>query len=109
MRRYSLAAILGVYAGDDDDGNDKGKVAEKKAHPEPKIQPTMTLDEAKALTNSDGVKYGDLDNETLHGMSIGIGKALSKNHLSDADKTLYIKKQVGIGMILQDRNKQPAS
>jgi len=53
IRRYALAAILGMYADEDQDGNDPkpGKVT-IKAQPQP-----MSLAQAATITNRDGVPY----------------------------------------------------
>lgn len=64
----------------------------------------MTIERAFAIENSDGVKYGDLDSDKLSMMTIGIGKALKKDGLTDADRQVYEDKLSAIKVILQARN-----
>jgi hypothetical protein len=64
----------------------------------------MTIEKACAVTNSEGTPYGELDNEKLSAMTIGIGKALNKNGLTDDKRNQYLEKQSAIKVILQARN-----
>ena len=79
LRRYSIAAVLGMYADEDVDGNG----AKSKAKPKPKSKPTsngkMSLESAQGVKNSKGQKYGDLDTETLANMANALPVALKKD------------------------------
>ena len=68
------------------------------------VQP-MPLDQAEAVLNSHGERYGDLDNETLSNMTIGIGKALKKTDLSQDKIDEYLFKRDAIQVILNARAK----
>jgi len=112
MRRYSLAAILGVYAGDDDDGTDKGKVAEKKTQPakpqpEPMMKPAMTLDEARKVTAKDGREYVTIPPDELHFHLKGISDALQRDDISTEKRAEFLKKQVAITMVLDSYVPEP--
>ena len=78
LRRYSIAAVLGMYADEDVDGNG----AKSKAKPKPKSKPTsggkMSLESAQEVKNNKGQKYGDLDTETLANMANALTKALKE-------------------------------
>ena len=82
LRRYSYSSVLGMYADEDVDGND-APPAKKKS--QPKKQPAkesgngkMSLETAKAIKNSKGEKYGDLDTEKLSHMFNAIQKSLGE-------------------------------
>lgn len=62
---------------------------------------TVDLAHLAGVCNSDGIAYIMLDREKLAGMSIGIGKALAKNGLTDEQKAEYQRKQSAIGEILE--------
>jgi len=107
LRRYALASILGIYADEDGDGNE-AKPAELKAREEkPKAKAvsdsdTMTIERACAITNSEGVAYGEIPSEKLQAMVLGINKGL-KNGVDDAKKAEYLEKKQAIGVILKAR------
>ncbi len=107
LRRYALASILGIYADEDGDGNEP-KPAELKAREEkPKAKAvsdseTMTIERACAITNSEGVKYGEIPSEKLQAMVLGINKGL-KNGVDDAKKAEYLEKKQAIQVILKAR------
>jgi hypothetical protein len=70
LRRYSLAAALGMYADEDADGNQPAPKAPQKAQPAPQEMPSvtpdeLTLEQAAELVNSQGMRYGDIDTEKL--------------------------------------------
>jgi hypothetical protein len=68
LRRYALAAILGIYADEDADGNQPAPAPKKQPAPAdmPNITPDeLTLEQACELLNSAGVRYGDIDTEKL--------------------------------------------
>lgn len=66
----------------------------------------MTVERAYAMLTSEGVKYGDLPSETLSNMSIGIVKAIMKNHLDDAKKAEYQDKLAAIKVLLKEKAEQ---
>jgi len=76
--------------------------SEKKTQVPP--EDFMTLEEACAITNSQGVPYGKLSAETLHNMSIGINKALKKPDLSPEEKAEYQRKFKAIGILLKAKS-----
>jgi len=115
LRRYSLAAILGMYSDEDTDGNSEPKPAELKAREEkPKAKPveqvddkqpldsTMTIERAMKITNSEGTPYGEIPGEKLQAMVLGINKGL-KNGIDDAKRAEYLEKKQAIGVILKAR------
>jgi hypothetical protein len=101
LRRYSLAAILGMYSDEDTDGNDQPKPVEKPAEAASEAE-TMTIERACAITNSEGVKYGDIASDKLQAMVLGINKGL-KNGVDDAKKAEYTEKKQAIQVILKAR------
>lgn len=104
LRRYSLAAILGMYADEDGDGNTP-KPAQTHEETEAEAEPvvaSMTIERACAITNSEGVKYGDIASDKLQAMVLGINKGL-KNGIDDAKKAEYLEKKQAIGVILKAR------
>ena len=64
----------------------------------------MSLETALAVTNSEGVRYGDLESEALSNMTVGIGKALAKSSLAPEKRDELLYKQDAIRVILQSRN-----
>ena len=126
LRRYSLASILGMYADEDGDGNKQDKQPEKKQPFVQKQQPanqpkslvqeavelggtvknTLTVETAEAVTNSDGLRYGDIDSDTLSNMTIGIGKAMKKPTTTPEKLDEYQMKMDAIQVILEARNNQ---
>jgi hypothetical protein len=80
LRRYSFGAIIGMYTDEDTDGNQPVKNHEQPAKPyEAKQDPQksngkMTIEFAQNETNSKGVKYGDIDTETLANMANALAK-----------------------------------
>jgi len=80
LRRYSLSAILGIYADEDIDGGEKKPAPKAAVVQAAQSQPTMALETAQAVTNSQGVKYGEIPVETLAHMANSITKELAKDH-----------------------------
>ena len=103
LRRYSLAAILGMYADEDGDGNAVKPAAPVAAKAEDVQAPTMTLERALIMTNSEGVKYGELPSEKLQAMQLGINKALKNNNLNADDRKVYEDKLAASKAILAAR------
>ena len=122
LRRYSLAAIIGIYADEDTDGSKPtprtvpptkatGKDALAPEQPEPitgEVQP-MPLDQAENVTNSDGVRYGDLDNEKLSHMTKGIAQALKASALEQTRRDELEFKRDAIKTILMARSHRSAT
>ena len=104
LRRYSLAAILGMYADEDGDGNKPVEAKpEPQAEPEPEpIEEPMTIERAMKITNSEGTPYGEIPGEKLQAMVLGINKGL-KNGIDDAKRAEYLEKKQAIGVILKAR------
>lgn len=72
---------------------------------QPAQQPAqMSLETAEAITNSEGIRYGDLPTDKLSSMTIGIDKALKKTALTDKEREEYQLKLAAIATILKHRN-----
>lgn len=65
LRRYALAAMLGVYADEDTDGQPQQKPAPKTHQPEPQSTAPITLDEARAMKTAKGTELGTLGKDQL--------------------------------------------
>lgn len=90
LRRYSLSAMLGIYADEDTDGNghSEPKPAKKAditheevsaTHdPQPAPSAEVSLETARAMTTSKNEAYGDMTPETLSAVATGIRKAMTK-------------------------------
>lgn len=93
LRRYTYAAILGMYADEDTDGE------KANGHkPEHKEVAGVTLEEAIEFVDRNGVKYGDLPTEKLAIMVNAI--RASKKDLTDEQ----LRKSTGLTLILNARN-----
>ena len=111
-RRYAYAAIIGISSDEDTDGGEvKGRASvenePQKAEPishQKVTEEYMDLDEAYAVTNSEGVPYGKLPAKTLQNMSIGINKALKNPNLSPEEKAEYQRKFKAIGILLKAKS-----
>jgi hypothetical protein len=62
----------------------------------------MTIERAMKITNSEGVMYGDIPNDKLQAMVLGINKGL-RNGVDDAKRAEYLEKKKAIGVILKAR------
>ena len=107
LRRYTLAAVLGMYSDEDTDGNSEPKPVEvkprEKTEPKPVSESdTMTIERAYKITNSEGVAYGEIPSDKLQAMVLGINKGL-KNGVSDEKKAEYLEKKQAIQVILKAR------
>lgn len=114
LRRYSLAAILGMYADEDGDGNaakavqnSEGKpfVPEVKAPPEPETNPkydlnTLDLSAAMKTVDSEGKPFGEFDNKTLSYMATEYNKRVK---LNGDDKVEAKYKLEAAKMIMKER------
>ena len=112
LRRYSLSAVLGVYADEDTDGNGKerdtkqtkaeNKPAKQAAKPAAPAAQTMTLEQAEAVENREGDTYGSLETKQLSHMYNSIVKAMEK---AEGDKLAeLVTKKTAIDIILKSRN-----
>lgn len=112
LRRYSLASILGIYSDEDGDGHNQvqtpreKRAIEREREEQADVTPIqgdpMTIERAMKITNSEGVKYGEIPNDKLQAMVLGINKGL-KNGSDDAKKAEYLEKKEAIGVILKAR------
>ena len=105
LRRYSLASILGIYSDEDGDGNkvEPERKPTRAALPKEKpVDDPMTIERAMKIQNSEGVSYGDIPNDKLQAMILGINKGL-QNGLDDEKRTEYLEKKQAIGVILKAR------
>ena len=114
LRRYSLSAILGIYADEDADGNEPKQEPRKKQAPAPseqairnaaanivdmkpetaaalhnaverKASASMTLETALEVTNSDGELLAKLETKTLAGMANSLTKGLKEGKYENAE------------------------
>jgi len=105
LRRYSLAAILGMYSDDDTDGNQpQGKQEQKKPAPQPELAEIEYPHELAVVTNSEGIPYVTLDTDKLVIMLNSITKAAKKPDLTDEQASNYSMKSDAIKQILALRN-----
>jgi hypothetical protein len=105
LRRYSLASMLGIYSDEDGDGNKvelERKPARTALPKEKSPDDIMTIEHAMKITNSEGVAYGDIPNDKLQSMVLGINKGL-KNDIDDEKRAEYLEKKQAIGVILKAR------
>ena len=105
LRRYSLASILGIYSDEDGDGNkvEPERKPTRAALPKEKpVDDPMTIERAMKVQNSEGVSYGDIPNDKLQSMVLGINKGL-KNGIDDEKRAEYLEKKQAIGVILKAR------
>ena len=105
LRRYSLASILGIYSDEDGDGNkvEPERKPTRAALPKEKpVDDPMTIERAMKVQNSEGVSYGDIPNDKLQAMILGINKGL-QNGLDDEKRAEYLEKKQAIGVILKAR------
>ncbi len=100
LRRYALASLLGIYSDEDGDANKPQAAPVKVEDPE---APTMPLERALIMTNSEGVKYSDLPSEKLQAMQLGINKALKNNNLNPEDRKVYEDKLAASKVIIKAR------
>lgn len=120
IRRYSYAAILGIIADEDGDGakpalspREKRAVERERAEQSDPVtdllvekfatdKDPMTIERAMKIENSEGVKYGDIPNDKLQAMVLGINKGL-RNGIDDEKRAEYLEKKAAIGVILKAR------
>ena len=68
--------------------------------------PVMTLEDAQAITNRDGVKYGDIDTGTLGHMSNELAKSLKGQTMSAEERATRERKLAAIKVIQAHRAAQ---
>jgi hypothetical protein len=89
LRRYSLAAILGMYSDEDTDGNEvKQELKPREAKPaeKPVESETMTIEDACKTTTSEGKPYGEMAIVGLEKMLSAMHAKLAKNELTPVEK-----------------------
>lgn len=105
MRRYSLAAILGIYADEDTDGNSKERKAEKEQPASNGHKPaqdtapvaTMSIEAAGELQTKSKKFYKDLTIEELQDHIFGIEKTLKRG---------TVKNEEGNDVALTDKQRE---
>lgn len=102
-RRYALAAALGLYSDEDTDGNAPPTNYHRQKQTQPKAGQGLSLEAAKAVVNSKGVPYDEIESERLAAMSLNIDKAIKNNGHDQAKKADLERKLEAIGVILQAR------
>ena len=85
LRRYSLSAILGIYADEDTDGTPVQQHTQKKQAPK-KAQVKSTSNIFDTVTNKEGVLYNTLELEDLVNTVNGINKYLKDNQGLEQDR-----------------------
>lgn len=75
-----------------------------KKNLKPKVESPdpMTIERAMKVQNSEGVSYGDIPNDKLQAMILGINKGL-QNGFDDEKRAEYLEKKQAIGVILKAR------
>src|SRR5690606_34724453 len=68
------------------------------------VKNTLTVETAEAVTNSDGLRYGDIDSEKLAHMANAITKSIKKNGISHEEHETRQMKLDAIRVILESRN-----
>lgn len=69
-----------------------------------KVKSSMSLETAEAVTNSDGLRYGDIETEKLVHMANAITKSIKKNGISHEEHEERQMKLDAIRVILESRN-----
>ena len=100
LRRYSLAAILGMYSDEDTDGNEvKQELKPREAKPV-SVSETMTIEDACKTTTSEGKQYGEMAIVGLEKMLSAMHKKLANNDLTPVEKAEVERKIKAAQMVL---------
>ena len=100
LRRYSLAAILGMYSDEDTDGNEvKQELKPREAKPV-SVSETMTIEDACKTTTSEGKQYGSMTIDGLKAMLSAMHKKLANNELTPEEKAEVERKIKAAQMVL---------
>lgn len=104
LRRYSLAAILGMYSDEDTDGNEvKQELKPREAKPaeKPVESETITIEDACKTTTSQNKQYGTMSIDGLKAMLSAMHKKLSNNELTPDEKAEVEHKIKAAQMVLK--------
>jgi hypothetical protein len=102
LRRYSLAAILGMYSDEDTDGNEvKQELKPREAKPaeKPVESETMTIEDACKTTTSEGKPYGEMAIVGLEKMLSAMHAKLAKNELTP-EETAEVERKIKAAQIV---------
>lgn len=113
LRRYSLAAILGIYSDEDDDGNaNTAKPTPKAAFQPSKTdsaeeleQPTMTLENAVTMRSTDGKMYAEMDLPQLTAIFNAHGKKLKLADLPQEERSRIERENAAIKTLIDSKRK----
>lgn len=91
LRRYSLASILGIYADEDNDGQEKthGETKAAPAHsvaPANVVQPATAPVDSEPVTASDGRSYDTMDMKELAPRFNELNAKLKANNMTDDER-----------------------
>ena len=113
--KYFISKLLCIGEGNEDSEHDDAEekpvtrttrpvvpAMPKPAVPQAEVIPTMTIDEAKAVTSSDGKAYGEIDTDTLGHMRASIVKSLN-GAISAEKRADHNRKLAAIDLIVADR------
>ena len=103
LRRYSLAAILGMYSDEDTDGNEvKQELKPREAKPaEIKHEVgIMTIEDACKTTTSQGKQYVSMTVDGLKAMLSAMHKKLANNEMTPEEKAEVEHKIKAAQMVL---------
>lgn len=99
--KYFLMKLLNIGVGNEDSEHEPAEKEQPRQN-QTEQKPAEIL-EAEALTNSDGVKYGDIPTDTLALMANSMTKALAKDDVTPEYKEITGKKLVAAKSILNWR------
>ncbi len=111
LRRYSLAAILGIYSDEDDDGNANVAKPAPKAVLQPSITdstdapdlPTMTLENAVTVRSTDGKMYAEMDLPQLTAIYNAHGKKLKLPDLPESERLRIERENAAIKTLIDSK------
>jgi len=128
LRRYSLSAMVGIYADEDTDGEKPKATTPPQAPPKEKLRDTiykpdnpivnipdnpivnipdnlLTTDDVDKATNSKGELLIDLQTDKLSYMANSLIKSLKDNGLTPMEKEARKQELKAITTIIEDRNR----